>query len=147
MDVAENPDSYLMSIVTSYYWAAMDMNQPYSFFVVDWEVENTVLAYAEDAEGRMGSLARRLICATAAEKSDISELETLVNSLNAESGKTAYNAAPVAKSASSEPCVILRKKISSGDEMPILSQQTVSPRRTLKAGNVILLDYIPSLWM
>lgn len=67
------------------YWSSVSTSQPYSFYLVDWDYEQTALAYAVDAEGRAGGVGRLLTCATAENKDDIEELRTLVNELNSAS--------------------------------------------------------------
>ena len=67
------------------YWSSVSTSQPYSFYLVDWDYEQTALAYAVDAEGRAGGVGRLLTCATAENKNDIEELRTLVNELNSAS--------------------------------------------------------------
>ena len=66
-------------------WSSVSTSQPYSFYLVDWDYEQTALAYAVDAEGRAGGVGRLLTCATAENKNDIEELRTLVNELNSAS--------------------------------------------------------------
>ena len=67
------------------YWSSVSTSQPYSFYLVDWDYEQTALAYAVDANGLAGGVGRLLTCATAENKDDIEELRTLVNELNAAS--------------------------------------------------------------
>ena len=67
------------------YWSSVSTSQPYSFYLVDWDYEQTALAYAVDTEGLAGGVGRLLTCATAENKNDIEELRTLVNELNAAS--------------------------------------------------------------
>ena len=67
------------------YWSSVSTSQPYSFYLVDWDYEQTALAYAVDANGLAGGVGRILTCATAENKNDIEELRTLVNELNAAS--------------------------------------------------------------
>ena len=67
-------------------WGAMDnLNKPYDFCLVDWNVEHTVLAYVINNDGVMGPITRALGMATADNKGNIEELKTLVNQLNAKS--------------------------------------------------------------
>ena len=66
-------------------WSSVSTSQPYSFYLVDWDYEQTALAYAVDAEGRAGGVGRLLTCATAENKNDIEDLRTLVNELNSAS--------------------------------------------------------------
>ena len=67
------------------YWTSVSTSQPYSFYLVDWDYEQTALAYAVDSEGRAGGVGRLLTCATAENKDDIEELRALVAELNAAS--------------------------------------------------------------
>ena len=67
------------------YWASVSTSQPYSFYLVEWDYEQTALAYAVDANGLAGGVGRLLTCATAENKDDIEELRALVNELNAAS--------------------------------------------------------------
>ena len=67
------------------YWTSVSTSQPYSFYLVDWDYEQTALAYAVDANGLAGGVGRLLTCATAENKNDIEELRALVNELNAAS--------------------------------------------------------------
>ena len=67
------------------YWSSVSTSQPYSFYLVDWDYEQTALAYAVDANGLAGGVGRILTCATAENKDDIEELRALVDELNAAS--------------------------------------------------------------
>ena len=67
------------------YWSSVSTSQPYSFYLVDWDYEQTALAYAVDANGLAGGVGRLLTCATAENKKDIEELRALVNELNSAS--------------------------------------------------------------
>ena len=67
------------------YWSSVSTSQPYSFYLVDWDYEQTALAYAVDANGLAGGVGRLLTCATAENKNGIEELRALVNELNAAS--------------------------------------------------------------
>ena len=67
------------------YWASVSTSQPYSFYLVEWDYEQTALAYAVDSNGLAGGAARLLNTATAENKQDIEELRTLVNELNSAS--------------------------------------------------------------
>lgn len=71
------------------YWNTCNIAQPYSFYTAEWNVEQTALAYATDMEGRMGAIGRLYTQPTADTKSPISELKTLVDSLNEESEASA----------------------------------------------------------
>lgn len=79
----EYSDAYLWSLVSE--WDSVSTTQPYSFYVTDWNVEQTLIAYAVDQNSNPGALARQITTATAANKSDIQELIDLVAELNAAS--------------------------------------------------------------
>jgi len=64
------------------YWSPIKLTQPYSFFVADWETVQTVVAYATDADHAAGKLSRLYMLPTAAEKSPMEELRSLVDELN-----------------------------------------------------------------
>ena len=66
-------------------WSPVTTAQPYSFYLVDWDIEQTALTYAVDTDGNAGGVGRLLTCATVENKDDIEELRTLVNELNAAS--------------------------------------------------------------
>ena len=66
-------------------WSSVSTSQPYSFYLVDWDYEQTALAYAVDANGLAGGVGRLLTCATAENKDDIEELRALVDELNSAS--------------------------------------------------------------
>lgn len=63
------------------YWMDVKTEVPYSFFLAGWDVDYTVLAYAEDAEGRAGRVGRMLVKPSVA--SDIEELRGYVEEYNA----------------------------------------------------------------
>ena len=67
------------------YWTSVSTSQPYSFYLVEWDYEQTALAYAVDANGLAGGVGRLVNTATAENKQDIEELRTLVNELNSAS--------------------------------------------------------------
>ena len=67
------------------YWDSVSTSQPYSFYLVEWDYEQTALAYAVDANGLAGGVGRLVNTATAENKQDIEELRTLVNELNSAS--------------------------------------------------------------
>ena len=66
-------------------WSSVSTSQPYSFYLVDWDYEQTALAYAVDTNGLAGGVGRILTCATAENKDDIEELRALVDELNSAS--------------------------------------------------------------
>ena len=70
------------------YWANVSVAQPYSFYLADWDYEQTALAYANDSDGVAGGIARLYTLPTAENKSDIEELRALVNELNSAAEKS-----------------------------------------------------------
>ena len=74
------PDSELWSI-TEGYWKSCNVSSPYTFYLVDWNVVQTALAYATDNTGKVGAMARLYTMPTAENKGDIAMLKELVASL------------------------------------------------------------------
>ena len=72
-------------------WNKIDQAQPYSFYVVNWDEEQTAFAYAVDNNGNPGALGRCYTIATAENKGNIEDLKTLVNEINAAAGKSAFS--------------------------------------------------------
>ena len=87
-NAATYPDSQLWGTLLSY-WSIVDMKSPYSFYVVEWDADQTAFAYAEDANGRPGALGRCWTRATVENKRNIEELKTLVAELN-EASKSSF---------------------------------------------------------
>lgn len=101
------------------YWTSVSTSQPYSFYLVDWDIVQTALAYAVDANGLAGGVGRLLTCATAENKNDIEELRALVNELNAAS-----------KSSFSMPTSIV---VSEGIQLNAISSEVELPVAESKA--------------
>ena len=101
------------------YWTSVSTSQPYSFYLVDWDIEQTALAYAVDANGLAGGVGRLLTCATAENKNDIEELRALVDELNAAS-----------KSSFSMPTSIV---VSEGIQLNAISSEVELPVAESKA--------------
>ena len=70
-------------------WAKVNMAQPYSFYVVEWDAPQTAFAYAVDAAGNPGALGRCFSQATVENKGNIAELKALVDELNAQKSSLA----------------------------------------------------------
>lgn len=142
LDETTYPDSELFTMVTSYYWTNMDMTQPYSFFVLNWKEENTVLAYSEDQAGNIGVIARKVICATAEEKGDIADLKALVDELNSKESKVC-NAAPMVKSDSMKPVVTVKEKLSVTNQADMsfdAPESFAAPKPEIKPGHLVILS-------
>lgn len=97
-----NPNSYsdteLWSLTTGY-WKTCPKGQPYSFYLVDWNVDETALCYARDTEGMMTPMGRLCTRPQADNKSNIEELRTLYLGLKAEKSSVALPASVVIEDA------------------------------------------------
>ena len=74
-------DSELWSIAEGY-WKTCKVSSPYTFYLADWNLEQTALAYAADTDGKAGGIARLYTMPTAENKGDIEVLKRLVEELN-----------------------------------------------------------------
>ena len=77
-------DSYVWGIAAAY-WKPVKTAEPYSFYIAEWDYEQTALAYAVDQNGLPGGIGRLYTMPTAENKGDIAELKALVDELNAAS--------------------------------------------------------------
>ena len=76
------PDAELWGLASGY-WKTVNTEQPYSYYLTDWNEVYTALCYATDTSGVVGPMSRLYTCATADNKSDIQELIDLTNEQNA----------------------------------------------------------------
>jgi hypothetical protein len=147
MDAAEYDDAYINEML-KFYWDQVSLSQPYSFFVTTWQMEQTVFAYAEDANGGKGALGRFLLCATAEEKGSIDDLKALVDELNGQSkAASAMSSVNAGEVVSGKPIVSAKQKetvstdiMSSSPAIPYVEQKTI------KTGNLMQLDFVPAFW-
>ena len=145
MDVETYPDATIFDYL-KFYWQQISMTQPYSFFLMDWDVEQTAFAYALDANGGQGGVDRLLLNCAEADKTDINVLFDLINQVYGTSSTTATVATLDVKEAAGKPVVTVKEKIE--DEV-IVSEEPVVPfraQKAIKAGNLMQLDYIPTFW-
>ena len=75
------PDAELWGLASGY-WKTVNTEQPYSYYLTDWNEVYTALCYATDTSGVVGPMNRLYTCATADNKSDIQELIDLTNEQN-----------------------------------------------------------------
>ena len=145
MDAEVYPDDYIHSYLKGY-WNQVIVAQPYSFYVLNWAVEQTAFAYALDANGGEGALARSLVLPTAEEKGSIADLQALVDELNSATRTTVSAKSIEAMPAvSSKPVITVREKETS--EKVVASPSAVSSfTRSIKAGNLMQLDHVPAIW-
>ncbi len=81
-DIDEFPDAVMWQLTANLEgWVNCDLDHPYTFCVVDWNKECFALAYALDADGMSGRIARMSLVPTAANKGDIEDLRKLYDSL------------------------------------------------------------------
>ena len=145
MDVETYPDATIFDYL-KFYWQQISMTQPYSFFLMDWDVEQTAFAYALDANGGQGGVDRLLLNCAEADKTDINVLFDLVAEVYGTSSTTATVATLDVKEAAGKPVVTVKEKIA--DEV-IVSEEPVVPfraQKAIKAGNLMQLDYVPTFW-
>ena len=64
-------------------WSKITQSQPYSFYVVNWDEDQTAFTYAVDNNGNPGALGRCYTIATAENKGNIEDLKALVEEINA----------------------------------------------------------------
>ena len=79
-DVASLADRYIISEFRGYWQQLVNLNAPYHFFVGEWDVEQTVVAYAQDANGNEAGVARMGV--TPVSSGNIEELRGYVDAVN-----------------------------------------------------------------
>ena len=79
-DVNALADRYIISEFRGYWSEIANLNVPYEFFIAEWDVEQTIVSYAQDANGAEGKVARHGV--TPSQVSDIEELRAYVNERN-----------------------------------------------------------------
>lgn len=86
VDVAALPHRYIISEFRGY-WQDVNLNVPYHFFVAEWDMEQTVLAYAQDANGHESGVG--LLAVKPVDSGDINELKGYVDEVNNATPKAA----------------------------------------------------------
>ena len=79
-DVAGLSDRYIISEFRGYWQQLTNLNVPYHFFVAEWDMDQTVLAYAQDANGHEAKVARMGVKPVSS--GDIEELRGYVDAVN-----------------------------------------------------------------
>ena len=145
MDTETYPDATIHEYL-AYYWQPIDMTAPYSFFLMGWDVEQTAFSYAVDANGGEGAIARLFLNCSEANKTDISVLFDLIAQVYPSSATTSVASLNVSE-VKGEPTVTVREKneiiateMSAEPAIPYVQQ------RTLKTGNLMQLDFLPTFW-
>lgn len=80
-DIASLTDHYIISEFRGYWNQLRSLDVPYEFLVADWDVAQTILVYAEDANGNEGQVARIGVTPTGA-GDNIEELKNYVEAVN-----------------------------------------------------------------
>ena len=147
MDAVEYDDAYINEML-KFYWDGVSLQQPYSFFVTTWQMEQTVFAYAEDANGGKGALGRFLLCPTAEEKGNIEDLKALVAELNGQSKAASAPASVNTREVvTGKPVVTVREKAETVSVEPSPMVARPVEQMVLRAGNLMQLNYVPSFWV
>jgi hypothetical protein len=147
MDAIEYDDAYINEML-KFYWDGISLQQPYSFFVTTWQMEQTVFAYAEDANGGKGALGRFLLCPTAEEKGNIEDLKALVAELNGQSKAASAPASVNTREVvTGKPVVTVREKAETVSVEPSPMVARPVEQMALRAGNLMQLNYVPSFWV
>ena len=141
------PDTYLWEIAMTY-WQACKVNEPYTFYVAEWNAIQTALVYAIDSTGNPAGISRLVTEATAEDKSPVDELKALYDSLTASTsavkasvviGEPRHSTAPVitnvtpAKAAVAAPAVVEEVREEVAVELPSMVQvERIRPFRLHK---------------
>lgn len=78
-DVVGLSDQYIIASFRGY-WQSVNLTVPYHFFVAEWDAEQTVVSYAQDANGSEGKVAR--LAVKPVTPGDIEELKGYVDAVN-----------------------------------------------------------------
>ena len=81
VDVNALADRYIISEFRGYWSEIETLSVPYEFFIAEWDVEQTIVSYAQDADGAEGKVAR--LGVTPSQVKDIEELRGYVEERNA----------------------------------------------------------------
>ncbi len=93
-DIESLRDQYIISEMREY-WQEVNLTVPYHFFVAEWDVEQSVVAYAKDANGAEGGVGK--LGVTPKSAGDIEELKGYVEAVNAATPKAASKSLVIAE--------------------------------------------------
>ena len=79
-DVNTLADRYILSEFRGYWSEIANLTVPYEFFIAEWDIDQTVVSYAQDANGAEGKVAR--LGVKPVQTNDIEELRAYVNERN-----------------------------------------------------------------
>jgi hypothetical protein len=86
-DIASMADRYIISEFRGYWQQLASLEVPYHFFVAEWDMDQSVVAYAQDANGHEAKVARMGV--TPVSSGDIEELRGYVDAVNNAQAKAA----------------------------------------------------------
>ena len=145
-DLGENgkpvSDQYIIAQFHGY-WSEIGLAVPYNFYVAEWDVDQMIVAYAKDASGREGKVAR-LFIKDWTTTNDIAELKGYVEEVNAAAKPSASKLSASRVYAEVEdilPTVepIGNEKVGSKAEAEVI-YRTVEPKAV--AGDVVVVSAI-----
>ena len=145
MDTETYPDATIFDYL-KFYWQPINMTQPYSFFLIDWDSPQTACAYALDANGGQGGVDRLLLNCAEADKTDISVLFDLIAQVYP-SSTTSAKASVESLEVTRKPIVTVKEKEAIAVELTAEPAIPFVEQKTLKAGNLMQLDFIPTFWV
>lgn len=96
-DVNAMADRYIISEFRGYWQELASLAVPYHFFVAEWDVEQTIVAYAQDANGHEAGVGR--LGVTPVSAGDIEELRGYVEAVNNAQPKALSKSLVVAENA------------------------------------------------
>ena len=79
-DIASMADRYIISEFRGYWQQLSSLEVPYHFFIAEWDMDQSVVAYAQDANGDEAKVARMGV--TPVSSGDIEELRGYVEAVN-----------------------------------------------------------------
>ena len=84
-DVAALADRYILSEFYGYWSEITNLSAPHEFFIAEWDIDQTVVSYAEDANGAEGKVGK--LAVKPSQINDIEELRAYVEERNATAAK------------------------------------------------------------
>ena len=145
-NVVNETDPYLWDLAMAYWGDPIKMNTPYSFYVTDWDMECTALAYAVDsANGQPGAIGRALTMPTVENKQPIEELSALVNELNSASQSSVSMPASVVVA----PAYGITLKATSLDAVvaPVAEPKRAEAPAVVANNEVVIVNYIRPFYL
>ena len=94
-DIASMADRYIISEFRGYWQQLSSLEVPYHFFVAEWDMDQSIVAYAQDANGHEAKVARMGV--TPVNSGDIEELRGYVDAVNNASAQAAVKSMVIAE--------------------------------------------------